>query len=87
MGYTHNQNNKDNNSIKVSDFYAKQEQNLLNKEDMIKYEKEWKNNYSQIKIPKNVKNVQFLNNYLEGQMKGDDDNPAILHNYQKISIN
>ena len=87
-------NNKDNIFSKsyLNEFLQKQDQNSSNENDeKIENEKRYKEEAQEPSFKFNNNEAEndrsFLVNYFEGQLKGDDDNPAVLPNYQRKSNN
>ena len=87
-----NINNKNNILMQSSyenEFYIKQLHNILGKDEIIK-DNERRNiiDKQKSKLYDNNTNMigNFLINYSQGQIKGDDDNPAVLPNYKRRTI-
>ena len=75
-------NEKNKNYIKIgeNDFYKNQYDNILNLNNNSKVKND------EIFVSKErYKNKKFLLNYRQGQIKGDDENPAGLPNFQRKS--
>ena len=92
MNNNENLNNNEFKKTLENEFLLKQHQNIFNEEEKKKYienghKRNEENPSSKFYNNELDNDKRFLINYFQGKMKGDDDNPAVLPNYKRISNN